>query len=117
MLARCALNGDSSYSLAKEYNVSSGQIRYWAQIYSIHGPSGLISPLIDASASIKLSILNAMHENAWSLGYTSATFKLSSPGILYRWQQDFVQVFYIVGNKTLMLMGYLDCIPNQKVEK
>jgi transposase len=30
-----------------------------------------------------------MHENAWSLGYTSATFKLSSPGILYRWQQDF----------------------------
>ncbi len=38
------------------------------------------------------------HALRWSLGYISATFKLSSPGILYRWQQDGTY-------------GLLDCIP------
>lgn len=89
MLVQHCLDGESSLALSREYNVSSGQIRYWAQIYSIHGASGLSSPLLNPSVNNKLSILTAMYKNNWSLNYTSAKFKLSSPGTLLRWQRDY----------------------------
>ena len=89
MLVRMLSNGETSYSLAKKFDVTSKQVRYWNLIYSIHGANGFLAPLTNLSASLKLSILQAMYKNDWSLNYTSAKFKLSSPGTLWRWQQDY----------------------------
>lgn len=89
MLAERSLDGESSLTLSREYNVPSRKIRYWVQIYSIHGPTGLVMPLMNPSVKTKFSILQAMLKNGWSLGHTSTKFKLSSPGNLLKWQQDY----------------------------
>lgn len=89
MLAERSIEGESSLALSREFNVPSRQIRYWVQLFTLHGASGFTNPLINPSAADKFSILQSMYKNDWSLGHTSATFKLSSPGNILIWQRDF----------------------------
>jgi transposase len=88
-LAVLYLEEMSSGEIAKRFDVSARQIRYWAQVFELHGAKSFTDTLLNPSASKKLLILRKMWTNKWSIGHTSAQFNLSSPGILSKWQVDY----------------------------
>ena len=79
----------SSIQIVKQYNVSPRQIRYWGQVFKIHGERAFEGGLTNPCSAYKLKILRAMWTNKWSLGHTSARFNLSSPGILSKWLSNY----------------------------
>ena len=84
-LAKQCLSGMSSLLLAKQHSISSRQIRYWAQVYAIHGSNSFTPTAHALTAHMKLQALNLMWTNGWSLTHTSAVLNLSTPGILSVW--------------------------------
>ena len=78
---------ESSAKLGAQYNVSSRQVRYWSMVYQIHGSNSFCHSNIPYSQAFKLQVLESMKMKEWSLGYTSAFFDLSTPGILFQWQK------------------------------
>lgn len=89
VIAKQCLNGASSSYLEKQYSVSSRQIRYWAQVFAIHGAASFLPTKHAVSAQTKRKALNLMWTNDWSLTHTSAVLNLSSPGILSVWLKRF----------------------------
>lgn len=87
--AKQYLSGISSLSLGTKLNVPASLIRYWTQVYRLHGASAFHPPIIPYSAEDKLCMINKMQEEQWSLGYTSAYYNLASPGILHVWQRRY----------------------------
>lgn len=87
--AKQYLNGTSSLSLGTELNVPASLIRYWTQVYRLHGASAFQSPITPYSAKDKLCMINKMWAEQWSLGYTSAYYNLVSPGTLHVWQRRY----------------------------
>ncbi|WP_248387139.1 helix-turn-helix domain-containing protein [Vibrio sp. ED004] len=75
--------------LAKQYSISSRQVRYWAQVFAIHGTASFLPTKHAATAQTKRKALNLMWTNEWSLTHTSAVLNLSSPGILSVWLKRF----------------------------
>lgn len=89
-IARQYLHGTaSSRQLSSEYSISSRQIRYWVQVYSIHGTNSFLPSSHSSSAGKKLQALNLMWTSGWSLSHTSAVLNLSSPGILSSWLKKY----------------------------
>ncbi|PFG45305.1 transposase [Vibrio sp. ES.051] len=88
IIAKQCLDGASSRYLAKQYSMSSRQIRYWVQVFVIHGADSFL-PTKHATAQEKRKALNLMWTNDWSLTHTSAVLNLSSPGILSVWLKRF----------------------------
>ena len=84
-LAKQCLAGVSSIFLSNQYSISSRQIRYWAQVFAIHGMNSFTCKTQYSTAQAKLKALNLMWTNGWSLTHTSAVLNLSSPGILSVW--------------------------------
>ncbi|MFA0037347.1 helix-turn-helix domain-containing protein [Vibrio chagasii] len=89
IIAKQYLDGTSSRYLAKQYSIPSRQIRYWAQVFAIHGANSFLSTKHAATAQEKRKALNLMWTNDWSLTHTSAILNLSSPGILSVWLKRF----------------------------
>lgn len=85
ILAKQCLSGVSSLLLAKQYSISSRQIRYWAQVFAVHGTNSFAPTIHALTAHKKLQALNLMWTNGWSLTHTSAVLNLSTPGILSVW--------------------------------
>ena len=85
-IAELALS-ESSSAVSNKFNVTSRQVRYWTAIYRIHGAESFRSVHKPYSQAFKAEVLKTMAANSWSLGYTSAFFDLSSPGILFQWQK------------------------------
>ncbi len=85
ILAKQCLSGVSSRLLAKQHSISSRQIRYWAQVFAIHGTDSFTPTAYASTAHTKLQALNLMWTNGWSLTHTSAVLNLSTPGILSVW--------------------------------
>ncbi len=85
ILAKQCLSGVSSHLLAKQHSISSRQIRYWAQVFAIHGTDSFTPTAHASTAHTKLQALNLMWTNSWSLTHTSAVLNLSTPGILSVW--------------------------------
>ncbi|WP_459681392.1 helix-turn-helix domain-containing protein [Vibrio comitans] len=85
ILARQCLSGVSSRLLAKQHSISSSQIRYWAQVFAVHGTDSFTPTAHALTAHTKLQALNLMWTNGWSLTHTSAVLNLSTPGILSVW--------------------------------
>ncbi|MFM2598246.1 helix-turn-helix domain-containing protein [Vibrio fortis] len=83
------LDGASSLYLAKQYSISSRQIRYWAQVFAIHGTDSFLPTNHAATAQTKRKALNLMWTNDWPLTHTSAVLNLLSPGILSVWLKRF----------------------------
>ena len=88
-IAKLCLNGVSSRHLAKQYSISSTQISYWTQVFSIHGNQSFLPTTHASTAHTKLQALNLMWSNDWSLTHTSAVLNLSTPGILSVWRKKF----------------------------
>lgn len=76
-----------SRSIARKFDLASRQVRYWSQVYRVHGENSFQHSQKPYTQPFKLKVLKTMHENEWSLTYTSAYFDLSSPGILFQWQK------------------------------
>jgi len=85
-IAELALS-ESSSTVSNRFNVTDRQVRYWTAIYRIHGAESFRSVHKPYSQAFKVEVLKTMTANSWSLGYTSAFFDLSSPGILFQWQK------------------------------
>lgn len=77
----------SSVRLSREYGVASRQIRYWSQVYRIHGENSFQHENKPYSSSFKLKVLSKMLDQNWSISHTSAFFDLSSSGILFQWKK------------------------------
>lgn len=76
---------ESSIELGRKFTVSSGQIRYWSSVYQLHGSRSFLHNEYPSTPDFKLQVITAMHENNWSLGFTSAYFDLLTPGKLFQW--------------------------------
>nr|MDC2855025.1 helix-turn-helix domain-containing protein [Ningiella sp. W23] len=85
-IAELALS-ESSSAVSNRFNVTDRQVRYWTAIYRIHGAESFRSVHKPYSLAFKAEVLKTMTANSRSLGYTSAFFDLSSPGILFQWQK------------------------------
>ncbi|WP_441004612.1 helix-turn-helix domain-containing protein [Pseudocolwellia agarivorans] len=83
--AQECLGGKSSRILANDLSISSRQIRYWTQVFSIHGKNSFLPNPHASSAKTKLQALKLMWTNGWSLTHTSAVLNQSSPGSLSVW--------------------------------
>ncbi|MCG9750855.1 hypothetical protein L1D54_10225, partial [Vibrio brasiliensis] len=57
VIAKQCLNGASSSYLEKQYSVSSRQIRYWAQVFAIHGAASFLPTKHAVSAQTKRKAL------------------------------------------------------------
>jgi transposase len=80
-----AVQDTASYKVGNIFNICSRQIRYWSFVYRIHGNASFKHSDKPYSKTFKLQAIQTMQSNNWSMGYTSAYFDLSSPGILYQW--------------------------------
>jgi len=90
VLAKRYLQGEVSSELSKLSHIPSRQIRYWGQVYQIHGSQSFIKRAQPFSPIQKYHILLKMVSERWSLGHTSAFFNLASPGILSTWHKQFL---------------------------
>lgn len=88
-IAKQCLNDTSSRALSKQHNISSRQIRYWAQVYSIHGDDAFLPTHHASSVETKLAALQLMWTNDWSITHTSAILNLSSPSTLWTWLKQY----------------------------
>jgi len=91
IIAKQCLDGKASYELSKEFSISASQIRYWTQVFSIHGTKAFMATSHGANAMTKLQALNLMWSNDWSLTHTSAVLNLSSPGSLSVWLKKYAK--------------------------
>ena len=87
--AKKCLDGKSSYTLENELSISSRQIRYWTQVFAIHGANAFLPNSHASSAKTKLQALKLMWTNSWSLTHTSAVLNQSSPGSLSVWLKTY----------------------------
>lgn len=85
IIAKQCFASRTSIQLSIEYSISARQIRYWTQVFSIHGTNSFLPTIHSSNAKTKLQALRLMWTNGWSLTHTSAVLNLSSPGSLSVW--------------------------------
>jgi len=90
-IAQRYIDGEPSRQLSKELSISSSQIRYWGQVFVIHGSDSFLPTMHSKNSQTKLSALNLMWTNGWSINHTSAFLNISSPGILFVWLNRYKQ--------------------------
>jgi transposase len=88
-IARQCLSHESSRSISKRLGIPDRYIRYWAQVYRFHGHNSFIKRKTPCSFEDKYRILKTMHENHWSITYTSIVYNMSSSGTISTWLTQF----------------------------
>ncbi|MGF1907815.1 helix-turn-helix domain-containing protein [Aliivibrio salmonicida] len=89
IIAKQCLVSRTSTQLSNEYSISARQIRYWTQVFAIHGKNSFLPTTHSNNAKTKLQALKLMWTNRWSLTHTSAVLNLSSPGTLSVWLKTY----------------------------
>ena len=89
IIAKQCLVSRTSIQLSNEYSISARQIRYWTQVFAIHGKNSFLPTTHSNNAKTKLQALKLMWTNRWSLTHTSAVLNLSSPGTLSVWLKTY----------------------------
>ncbi|MEZ8968840.1 helix-turn-helix domain-containing protein, partial [Vibrio breoganii] len=88
-IAKQYLQGESSQELSRLHSIPSRQIRYWAQVFDIHGSQAFIPHGFAKNAQTKLQALTHMWTNGWSISHTSAVLNFSSSGTLAVWLKQY----------------------------
>lgn len=90
LVVRFALE-NSSPVVARRFNVTAGQVRYWTAVYRIHGSKSFRHKELPYTQQFKLEVIETMNANNWSANHTSACFDLSSSGILSKWIRQYTE--------------------------
>ncbi|CCO58415.1 putative transposase [Vibrio nigripulchritudo] len=89
-IAKQYLQGESSsQELSRLHSIPSRQIRYWAQVFDIHGSQAFTPHGFAKNAQTKLQALKHIWTNGWSISHTSAVLNFSSSGMLAVWLKQY----------------------------
>jgi transposase len=89
LISKQGVEGKSSRELAKQFSIHSRLIRYWINVYKVHGEESFLPVPHLKQAEYKLRALKLMWTNEWSINHTSAILNLSSPSAVSRWLQRY----------------------------
>ena len=82
------LTGNESYqTIAESIGVAKSQVITWVKLFEVQGEKGFKKGYTNYSSEFKLDVLNFMNETGTSFLETASTFNISSPSIIYRWDQ------------------------------
>lgn len=82
------LTGNESYqTIAESIGVAKSQVITWVKLFEVQGEKGFKKCYTSYSSEFKLHVLNFMNETGTSFLETASTFNISSPSIIYRWDQ------------------------------
>ena len=82
------LTGNESYQIiAESIGATKSQVINWVKLFEAQGEKGFKKGYTSYSSEFKLNVLNFMNETGASLRETASTFNISSPGIVYQWEQ------------------------------
>ena len=82
------LTGNESYqTIAESIGVAKSQVITWVKLFEVQGEKGFKKCYTSYSSEFKLDVLNFMNETGTSFLETASTFNISSPSIIYRWDQ------------------------------
>ncbi len=73
--------------VAKEYHVSSTQVREWIDAYLEHGEAGLCASSQSYSGDFKVSVVEYMHSTGYSPRKTAAHFNIHSRKTVLNWER------------------------------
>ncbi|MEK4485628.1 IS3 family transposase [Psychrobacillus sp. FSL H8-0484] len=82
------LTGNESYqTIAESIGAAKSQVITWVKLFEAQGGKGFKKGYTSYSSGFKLDVLNFMNETGTSFLETASTFNISSPSIIYRWDQ------------------------------
>lgn len=82
------LTGNESYkTVAESIGATKSQVINWVKLFEAQGERGFKKGYTSYSSGFKLDVLNFMIETGASLRKTASTFNISSPSMIYRWEQ------------------------------
>jgi len=81
--------GIGAKRLAHRHGVSAGQIRRWIAAFGEHGRSGLRRGGGSYDAQFKLSVLQRMWAEQWSLGQTAVAFDIRCAAHIGKWERQY----------------------------
>ena len=82
------LTGNESYqAIAESIGAAKSQVITWVKLFEAQGEKGFKKGYTSYSSGFKLEVLNFMNETGTSFLETASTFNISSPSIIYRWDQ------------------------------
>lgn len=82
------LTGNESYqTIAESIGVAKSQVITWLKLFEVQGEKGFKKCYTSYSSEFKLDVLNFMNETGTSFLETASTFNISSPSIIYGWDQ------------------------------
>jgi len=82
------LTGNESYkTIAESIGTTKSQVITWVKLFEAQGEKGFKKGYTSYSSRFKLDVLNFMNETGASLRETASTFNISSPSIVYQWEQ------------------------------
>lgn len=82
------ITGNESYqTIAESIGVAKSQVITWVKLFEVQGEKGFKKCYTSYSSEFKLDVLNFMNETGTSFLETASTFNISSPSIIYRWDQ------------------------------
>ncbi|MHA7749491.1 IS3 family transposase [Paenibacillus chondroitinus] len=76
-------------SIAKTLGINHEVLRMWIKQYEYHGITVFEKSYTAYTASFKLDVLNYMNEYGTSPNEAAVIFKISSPGIIRKWRNQF----------------------------
>jgi transposase len=76
-------------SIAKSLGINHEVLRMWIRQYEYHGIKAFEKSYTAYTMSFKLDVLNYMNEHGTSPNEAAVIFKISSPGIIRNWRNQF----------------------------
>lgn len=81
------LTGNESYqTIAESIGAAKSQVITWVKLFEAQGKKGFKKGYTSYSSGFKLDVLNFMNETGASFLETASIFNISSPSIIYQWE-------------------------------